>query len=288
MPAPLLPRPDPCARRRPTRRTYRCGPFPDPTFASVGFEAAGYYASALEPDHPLLSAAERRRRGRRLPPRRAGRRRIAPPAAAGCTSSSRSACARAWSSPPGRNDDRRLHRRSPCGRTSAGPAARMQEGRVLLDHEWNLNLDAAARAAECGGGATSSGRPGSPEGSDAFAGRGDHLRGAGPQRAAGTDVGRRDARRCAPAPFAYSAQDQIDAPPGRGPRVRLPRRIRRARPAGREPRRARSTRRSPRSTPRPGRRVGYRVRCRPTAAATCARPLAEVADPGLSERAARP
>ena len=25
--------------------------------------------------------------------------------------------------------------------------ARMQQGRVLLDHEWNLNLDAAARAA---------------------------------------------------------------------------------------------------------------------------------------------
>jgi hypothetical protein len=37
--------------------TYRCGPFPAPTFASVGFEAAGYYTLALEPDHPLLSAA---------------------------------------------------------------------------------------------------------------------------------------------------------------------------------------------------------------------------------------
>jgi hypothetical protein len=36
---------------------YRCGPFPRPTFASIGFEAAGYYALALEPDHPLLSAA---------------------------------------------------------------------------------------------------------------------------------------------------------------------------------------------------------------------------------------
>ncbi len=37
--------------------TYRCGPFPAPTFASVGFDAGGYYALALEPDHPLLSAA---------------------------------------------------------------------------------------------------------------------------------------------------------------------------------------------------------------------------------------
>lgn len=36
---------------------YRCGPFPGPSFASVGFEAAGYYALRLEPDHPLLSAA---------------------------------------------------------------------------------------------------------------------------------------------------------------------------------------------------------------------------------------
>jgi hypothetical protein len=43
------------ARRHPV--TYRCGPFPAPTFASIGFEAAGYYAPALEPSHPLLSAA---------------------------------------------------------------------------------------------------------------------------------------------------------------------------------------------------------------------------------------
>ena len=36
---------------------YRCGPYPAPTFASIGFEAAGYYTLALEPDHPLLTAA---------------------------------------------------------------------------------------------------------------------------------------------------------------------------------------------------------------------------------------
>lgn len=40
---------------RPT--TYRCGPFPDPTFVSDSFEAAGYFALALEPEHPLLTAA---------------------------------------------------------------------------------------------------------------------------------------------------------------------------------------------------------------------------------------
>jgi hypothetical protein len=37
--------------------TYRCGPFPAPSFASIDFEAAGYYTLALEPDHPLLAAA---------------------------------------------------------------------------------------------------------------------------------------------------------------------------------------------------------------------------------------
>jgi hypothetical protein len=37
--------------------SHACGPFPEPSFASVGFEAAGYYAPMLEPDHPLLSAA---------------------------------------------------------------------------------------------------------------------------------------------------------------------------------------------------------------------------------------
>src|SRR5262249_44314697 len=35
---------------------YRWGPFPAPAVASVGFEAAGYYTLALEPDHPLLTA----------------------------------------------------------------------------------------------------------------------------------------------------------------------------------------------------------------------------------------
>ncbi len=36
---------------------YRCGPFPDPTFVSVGFEAAGYYALDLDRRQPLLEAA---------------------------------------------------------------------------------------------------------------------------------------------------------------------------------------------------------------------------------------
>jgi hypothetical protein len=50
----LGPPPGPAAGHPPT---YRCGPFPDPTFASVGFEAAGYYALELDTDHPLGSAA---------------------------------------------------------------------------------------------------------------------------------------------------------------------------------------------------------------------------------------
>jgi hypothetical protein len=36
---------------------YRCGPYPPPTFASIGFEAAGYYALDLPATHPLLGAA---------------------------------------------------------------------------------------------------------------------------------------------------------------------------------------------------------------------------------------
>ena len=37
--------------------TYRCLSAPAPTFSSIGFEAAGYYALALEPVHPLQTAA---------------------------------------------------------------------------------------------------------------------------------------------------------------------------------------------------------------------------------------
>ncbi len=37
--------------------TYRCGPFPAPTFASIGFEAAGYYTLDPGREQPLLSAA---------------------------------------------------------------------------------------------------------------------------------------------------------------------------------------------------------------------------------------
>ncbi len=42
----------------PSRPTaYRCGPFPPPTYASIGFEASGYYALDLEREQPLLFAA---------------------------------------------------------------------------------------------------------------------------------------------------------------------------------------------------------------------------------------
>lgn len=38
-------------------RAYRCLSSPPPTFASIGFEAAGYYSLELDSDHPLLAAA---------------------------------------------------------------------------------------------------------------------------------------------------------------------------------------------------------------------------------------
>jgi hypothetical protein len=56
LPPPLLPRPRPVdAGRAPADLPLRAVPGPD--LRVVGFEAAGYYALELEPDHPLLSAA---------------------------------------------------------------------------------------------------------------------------------------------------------------------------------------------------------------------------------------
>lgn len=55
----------------------------------------------------------------------------------------------------------------PLRRDERWTGARMQEGRVLLDHEWNLNLDAAARTAQTAA-VDVIGPAGVPEGSDAF------------------------------------------------------------------------------------------------------------------------
>ena len=49
----------------------------------------------------------------------------------------------------------------PLRRDERWTGARMQQGRVLLDHEWNLNLDASARAARGGGGGRRSAWPAS-------------------------------------------------------------------------------------------------------------------------------
>jgi hypothetical protein len=38
-------------------QTYRCGPFPDPTFVSEGFDGAGYYRLDLDTGTPLVAAA---------------------------------------------------------------------------------------------------------------------------------------------------------------------------------------------------------------------------------------
>ena len=65
--------------------------------------------------------------------------------AGGSTSSSHSASVPALHWLPGRNDDRRLHE-GPAPADDRWTGARMQQGRVLLDYDWNLNIDAAARA----------------------------------------------------------------------------------------------------------------------------------------------
>jgi Family of unknown function (DUF6519) len=89
--------------------------------------------------------------------------------------------------------------------------ARMQEGRVLLDHEWNLNLDAAARAARAAA-ADVIGPSGVVAGSDDFK-----------VGVTATDLTVHAGRiwvdgllALAPADFTYSSQDQIAALPGGG------------------------------------------------------------------------
>ncbi len=92
--------------------------------------------------------------------------------------------------------------------------ARMQEGRILLDHDWNLNLDAAARAtSELS--ADAIGAAGVVVGSDAFK--------IGVTTAGGLDLTVQPGRMWvgglaafAPAPFDYTDQDQIAALPAGG------------------------------------------------------------------------
>ena len=92
--------------------------------------------------------------------------------------------------------------------------ARMQQGRVLLDHEWNLNLDAGARAAEAAA-ADTIGHAGVPVGSTAFqvsvtqAGPLDLTIEPGRMWVDGMLV-------LAPEQFGYRSQDEIDVPAGSG------------------------------------------------------------------------
>lgn len=104
--------------------------------------------------------------------------------------------------------------RVPLRRDERWTGARMQQGRVLLDHDWNLNLDAAARADQALAGDTI-GAAGVVAGSDAFAigvtGSGplDLTVGGGRMWVAGLAA-------FAPAPFDYSSQDQIEPLPETG------------------------------------------------------------------------
>ena len=91
--------------------------------------------------------------------------------------------------------------------------ARMQQGRVLLDHEWNLNLDASARLRGRRRRTSSASPASSP--ARRTSSRGDPERHARPERPARTDLGR-GMLAFAPAPFTYSSQDQIEALPASG------------------------------------------------------------------------
>ena len=102
----------------------------------------------------------------------------------------------------------------PLRREDRWTGARMQQGRVLLDHDWNLNLDAAGRATQSLA-ADAIGPAGVLAGSDAFeiavtaGGALDLTVGAGRMWVDGLAA-------LAPAPFTYSAQDQIAPLPDTG------------------------------------------------------------------------
>lgn len=161
----------------------------------------------------------------------------------------------------------------PLRRDERWTGARMQEGRVLLDHEWNLNLDAAARAVQAAA-ADAIGPAGVPAGSDAF--RVDFSLGSLTVHAGRMWVDGLAA--LAPAPFTYGSQDQIEAlassgtafvyldvftehvQPAEDPLELLDPALAHVDSAART-------------------RVGYRVRVHPTSAATCKDAFAELTLP---------
>jgi len=105
--------------------------------------------------------------------------------------------------------------RVPLRRDERWTGARMQQGRVLLDHDWNLNLDASARANQ----ETvrdAIGWAGVVAGSTAFdigvapGGTLDLTVGAGRMWVEGLAA-------FAPAPFTYLSQELIAALPATGP-----------------------------------------------------------------------
>jgi hypothetical protein len=104
--------------------------------------------------------------------------------------------------------------RVPLRRDERWTGARMQQGRVLLDHDWNLNLDAAARTDQAVA-RDAIGAAGVVAGSDAFAigvtGTGvlDLTVGAGRMWVDGVAA-------FAPEPFPFSGQDQIEPLPETG------------------------------------------------------------------------
>jgi hypothetical protein len=144
--------------------------------------------------------------------------------------------------------------------------ARMQQGRVLLDHEWNLNLDAGARAAR-GLAADVIGPAGVVAGSQDFR--------IGVTSTGTLEVNVRAGRMWvdglmayAPEDFAYSAQDQIEPlPTGGRALVYLDVFEEHVQPAE-----ARDALVDPALAPVDSAartRIGYRVRCAPTSADTC-------------------
>jgi hypothetical protein len=157
--------------------------------------------------------------------------------------------------------------------------ARMQEGRVLLDHEWNLNLDASERNARAAV-TDAVGAAGVVEGSDAFEvgvsaeGDLDLTVGAGRIWVGGMMA-------LAPSDFAYSSQDAIEPLPAGGRAlVYLDVFEEHVQPAEDQAELVDPALAPVDSAART--RTGYRVRAQTTKAETCRDAVAELSVPALS------
>jgi hypothetical protein len=208
--------------------SYRCGPFPAPTFASIGFEAGGYYALALEP--PTRFSRRQATAARSAPTTTPAGRPASRRCDGGSASSSRSASVPTWRWPPGRNDDRRLHEGpAPADRSldRRAHAAGARPARARVEPQPRRRRQDGAR--RCRGRDRTRGGGGRLAGLRGRRHRERHARAERPRR---PDLGRRPDGLRAERPRLLDAGPDRAAP-GERTGAGLPRRLRAARAARR-------------------------------------------------------